>query len=140
MGDRLPCRALRDGDVVSAEVVLTGPLFDGAAAELVTATLAEAQVQVAAHGSATLHGFMNATFRHPTPYYETQVVTSSRAGDLVVNDRKIIYGPWLEGIGSRNATTRFKGYANWRRARQEAARKLPEIVERVFRPVLAKLS
>jgi hypothetical protein len=126
--------------VSGAEVNLSGPVFDGTAHKLVAAALLEAQSEVAAHGSATLHGFMNATFKNPTPYYETQVVTSSRAGDLVVNDRKIIYGPWLEGIGSRNARTRFKGYANWRRARQETARKLPEIVERVFRPVLARLS
>jgi hypothetical protein len=125
---------------MSVEVILTGPVFDGSAHRLVTEALTDAQIEVAARGSATLHGFMNATFKHPTPYYETQVITSSRAGDLVVNDRKIIYGPWLEGIGSRNARTRFKGYANWRRAREETARKLPEIVERVFRPVLARLS
>jgi hypothetical protein len=30
----------------------------------------------------------------------------------------VIYGPWLEGTGSRNATTRFKGYASFRRAAQ----------------------
>ncbi len=29
-----------------------------------------------------------------------------------------IYGAWIEGTSSRNETTRFKGYANFRRAQQ----------------------
>jgi hypothetical protein len=29
----------------------------------------------------------------------------------VVTDTPVVYGPWLEGVGSRNApTTRFPGY------------------------------
>jgi len=36
-----------------------------------------------------------------------------------ISDNGVIYGPWLEGVGSRNATTRFKGYANYRRNVQQ---------------------
>jgi len=31
---------------------------------------------------------------------------------------KVIYGPWLEGVSSRNMTTRFKGYATFRRTQK----------------------
>ena len=36
-----------------------------------------------------------------------------------VHDSGVIYGPYLEGVGSRNQTTRFKGYAMFRNARQK---------------------
>jgi len=32
--------------------------------------------------------------------------------------KRVIYGPWLEGVSSRNQTTRFKGYASFRRTEQ----------------------
>ncbi len=32
-----------------------------------------------------------------------------------ITDGGVIYGPWLEGISSRNQRTRFKGYAMFRR-------------------------
>ena len=35
-----------------------------------------------------------------------------------IDDGNVVYGPWLEGNGSRNATTRFKGYASFRRVAQ----------------------
>ena len=47
-----------------------------------------------------------------------------------VNDSGVVYGPWLEGVGSRNATTRFKGYAMFRRAHQR--------VERATTPTVTK--
>jgi hypothetical protein len=40
----------------------------------------------------------------------------------IVDDGGIVYGPWLEGVGSRNATTRFKGYRMWRRTAQQMQR------------------
>jgi hypothetical protein len=33
----------------------------------------------------------------------------------VLTDGGVIYGPWLEGTSSRNMTTRFKGYASFRK-------------------------
>ena len=32
--------------------------------------------------------------------------------------KRVIYGPWLEGVSSRNQTTRFKGYASFRRTEE----------------------
>lgn len=50
-------------------------------------------------------------------------VRSSITGDQgVVDDGGIVYGPWLEGVGSRNVTTRFKGYRMWRRTAQQMQR------------------
>ena len=35
-----------------------------------------------------------------------------------IDDGGVVYGPWLEGVGRRNLTTRFKGYASFRKTGQ----------------------
>lgn len=53
----------------------------------------------------------------------------------VVNDDTSVYGPWLEGQGSRNApVTRFEGYDSAR----EAAEKVSATVDEVGVPVVVK--
>jgi hypothetical protein len=32
-----------------------------------------------------------------------------------IDDGRVVYGSWLEGTSSRNATTQFKGYASFRK-------------------------
>lgn len=114
-----------------AEIEVHGPFFDGRdAAELARITQ-EIQDQVAAQASASVHHWMNFFFRHPTPYYETQVVTQRRSDSTVITDQGVIYGPWLAGTGSRNRTTRFKGYAHWRLAVQEADARAQQLADTV---------
>ncbi len=36
----------------------------------------------------------------------------------IITDGGVIYGPWLEGTGGRNRSTRFKGYASFRKTGQ----------------------
>jgi len=44
-----------------------------------------------------------------------------------IDDGGVVYGPWLEGVGSRNQTTRFKGYASFRRTSQWMQKQVPKI-------------
>lgn len=46
----------------------------------------------------------------------------------VVYDSGIVYGPWLEGVSSRNARTRFKGYAMFRNATQDIDRRWKRVM------------
>jgi len=115
-------------------VTITGPFFDERNADIRRQMEDEALNRVGGQGLADVMTNLETSIRHPTPYYETQI-TSERNGDTqVVNDRGVIYGPWLEGTGSRNETTRFKGYASFRRAAQqlegETGRILVPIVDR----------
>ncbi len=58
-------------------------------------------------------------------------VTSAIGGlkGAEVHDSGIVYGPWLEGVGSRNfPVTRFKGYSTFRKVRQEIERKAPNML------------
>lgn len=121
------------------EVNVSGPLFNGSAPSVFARIRDEAQEQVAAQASAQVHLHMNHFFRHPTPYYETQITTQRRGASLVVHDRGIVYGPWLAGVGSRNKTSRFKGYAHWRLAVQEANQAAPTLVAAVVAKHLREL-
>ena len=53
-----------------------------------------------------------------TGHYRRNV--SGRVSNLrgVITDGKVIYGPWLEGVSSRNQSTRFKGYSSFRKTAQ----------------------
>lgn len=61
---------------------------------------------------------------------KTSVVTTSNA----------TYGPWLEGVGSRNATTRFKGYSGFRQATSELDSQAQDIASDALVPYIEKLN
>jgi hypothetical protein len=61
---------------------------------------------------------------------KTSVVTTSNA----------TYGPWLEGVGSRNATTRFKGYWGFRQAASELDGQAQSVAEEALMPYIEKLN
>jgi len=72
---------------------------------------------------------LDRSIRNPTPYYETQITIQRLSPTVMrVHDRDVIYGPWLEGTSTRNRTTRFRGYASLRRARQSTVAKIPDLV------------
>ncbi len=115
-------------------VAIHGPLLTAGGGHVVRDILDEATWQVGAQGLADVHAILDQSIRHPTPYYETQVTMERAARDVVVHDRGVIYGAWLEGTSSRNRTTRFKGYHAFRNACQGLERKVPGLVE----PIVAR--
>jgi hypothetical protein len=74
-------------------------------------------------------------FRQPTGYYESHVHISNASSGLEVTDGGWAgpkYGPWLEGVGSRNQTTRFKGYHAFRNAAIKAQQRAEAMGYRLF--------
>jgi len=57
----------------------------------------------------------------------------------VISDSGVVYGPWLEGVGSRNQATRFKGYAIFRRTRDKLQRLSRDILDKHVKKALGKL-
>lgn len=121
-------------------VTATGPLFDGRLDGMVDDMLGEMVSVAAAQGYADVMLGLNQHIQFPTPYYETQINIAADGLALVVNDRDIIYGPWLEGTSSRNRSTRFKGYASFRRAADNLRRKLPDLLAPVARRWAARMN
>jgi hypothetical protein len=104
--------------VTESTITATGPLFTGGAARVGRDIAQEAAWLIGTKANSEVHLLLDRSIKHPTPYYETQVTQQRRGDDVVVHDRGVIYGPWLEGTSSRNQSTRFKGYASFRRATQ----------------------
>lgn len=80
-----------------------------------------------------------ANLQNPTGRYESRIGTEKQVDDIFVTDDGMIYGPWLEGTGSRNKTTKFKGYASFRKASQQLERQVDRIVDKELKLFLSRL-
>jgi hypothetical protein len=118
-----------------------GPFFDASADHVLREMVSDIADEVAAQASADVHTNLNASIQRPTPYYETQIRIESRGhNERSVNDSGVVYGNWLEGTGSRNRTTRFKGYASFRRATQSTQAKAPALARAAVERAVRRLS
>lgn len=97
---------------MATTVIFSGPLFDQRADMDMAKICNEIEVDVANVGQTMVHGHLVQFIRHPTPYYWTKVETRANpeGPGRSIWDSYVVYGPWLEGVGTRNRTTRFKGY------------------------------
>lgn len=116
---------------LGVRVETSGPLLTpSVVGKAITAMLSEVVDKVAQTGRDMVEQACMDHFRDPTPYYWTRLdVTELSADTRVVHDNDVVYGPWLEGISSRNASTSFKGYHMWRTTRAALADAVPTIVE-----------
>lgn len=82
-------------------------------------------------------------FQQPTGYYEANVrIHNTTSGQEVWDGGYAgpVYGPWLEGVGSRNNTTRFKGYHAFRNAAAALEVRIESLGDRLlYRNVIPRL-
>jgi hypothetical protein len=125
---------------VSVRVTSKGPLFDGRAQAQVRAFQDAAEQELAKQALAIVRARLAGAMKRPTGHYLSMVqITDTQVDDLAVTDNAVVYGPWLEGVSSRNRSTRFRGYAAFRRAQQEIQARAGEIGERVLPPYLRRM-
>lgn len=123
------------------DIDTSGALLEGRARRYISDFRYDATDAVAQDAISTVHRNLDRSIRHPTPYYETRIQIERASPDRVsVNDDRVIYGPWLEGTGSRNRTTRFKGYRSFRRAQQEVEGRVPATLTRLEQRLYRELS
>lgn len=123
-------------------VTVSGPLFDGRDHAILDAMCDAISYEVAREGQAIVLLNCDTSFKTQTPYYGTKIrVSDAGLHAQDVDDSGAIYGPWLEGVGSRNfPVTRFKGYAMFRRATQYLnTGPAQTIAERVAIPYVARM-
>ena len=119
---------------------VSGPLFDGRAGRAAADLCDALEYSVAWQAHAEARQIMDASFKHPTPYYEVQVTVEPRDEEMVVHDRRIVYGPWLVGVSSRNRTSRFKGYDMYRRAVKAVTPKIMSLASHILPPFLRRMN
>jgi hypothetical protein len=110
-----------------------GPWTDGRAGRNLHAYSDDVEYQVARRGEQMVDQRLRQVLRHPTGYYQSKI-SVDRAGDRYkVHDGGVIYGPWLEGTGSRNSpVTRFPGYFTFRRTKALLDRQAPQIARELL--------
>lgn len=124
---------------LNIRVTKSGPIFDGRAAQAARAFADESEERIADEGVNMVRTQLSHVLKHPTGYYASRVQTDRAMGDRTVMDSGVVYGPWLEGTGSRNDTTRFKGYATFRKVTQRLQGQSGRIAERVLPPYLRRM-
>jgi hypothetical protein len=116
-----------------------GPIFDRRADAEAGRYATAAQDHVATWARNRVVGQLIQVIRKPTPYYWTQIRTDRAAGGTRVHDGGMVYGPWLEGTGSRNRTTRFKGYRSFRIVRQQTNQRAVSLATEILPPFLERM-
>lgn len=126
---------------ITVDVDASGPLFRRGYAEQVIKQLAdEATLKIAGVGKADVDATLHRVLKHPTGYYQAHIAIRQFAGAAVIHDSKVIYGRWLEGVGSRNyPVTRFKGYRTFRDVHARLEAKAGEIAGHVLRQYVRRL-
>lgn len=100
---------------LSVDIDEDGPLFRHAELVVIPEFLRDAENEIGEMGVQVITHELYKVIRDPTPYYWTRTRKYRRGGDIVIDDARIVYGPWLEGTSEKNRTTRFKGYATYYR-------------------------
>lgn len=119
--------------MIDVDVHLRGPVVEGHTERIMRAYMTDAEQQVAQRGENLVHQRLGHVLKHPTGYYESRIQTERAHDGFAVNDGGVVYGPWLEGVGSRNRTTRFKGYFTFRLVSQQLDGEAGDVAERVLR-------
>lgn len=127
--------------MIYVTIVRTGPLFDGRAQAQLDRACQDISRRVATIGASMVRSNLHAVLRHETPHYRLQNEARPDPPGWKVWDRGVVYGPWLEGVGSRNyPVTRFKGYATYRRTTQELDRRAETIADYTLREYMGGMN
>jgi hypothetical protein len=91
------------------EVDYNGPIFDGRAGMIIDQAARDMEHHLASVGADFVRAELERVLRKETPYYRLQVTSREYPGRTVITDGGVVYGPWLEGTGSRNRTHPLQG-------------------------------
>lgn len=139
---------------ISFDLKSEGPVFDGTWALIIyryrwalTNVLGERAVNMIKAYLPTRYEYLrNPASLHGTKHfhpglYESDIHTDRQSVDInLVHDTDVVYGPWLEGVGSRNLTTRFKGYHTFRHIAQQLELQASVIADQVIEIYIKELN
>lgn len=125
---------------VQVTVTFHGTVLQGLSAPFVRAACQAGQQAVAEEAVNRIHARLGDVLQHPTGYYESQITTDRSVEEVHVTDSGVVYGPWLEGTGSRNQSSRFKGYRTFRIVTQRLRSDAGAIARTAMTPILEGLN
>jgi hypothetical protein len=131
-----------------SDIDFEGPIFDAHERDLATATAEfeiEDKIQEAAYERVKELGQASFRYvdmsRHEVPGKWLFSIRKGHEGDVATVYTDIIYGYWLEGVGSRNfPKTRFAGYRMWRETTQQINAEAVDLSEEPMNKAIARLN
>lgn len=124
-----------------ADITTKGPIFDGQAVKVIGQYIQAATEEVADEGVDLVRQRLGSVLKRPTGFYRSRITTDRASKDrVIVTDGGVVYGPWLEGTGSRNSTSRFKGYRTFRQTVQALDARAEALAEASLSPYMRRLS
>jgi hypothetical protein len=126
---------------MSDDVRATGPVFDGRAAEAARDYARDLQQKLAEKTRDRVVERMGSEFKHNSGKYASSIHVETGDANSYVRDRyEFVYGPWLEGTGSRNETTRFRGYHTMRIVATEMDAQSKSTADEEIKPYLERMN
>lgn len=105
--------------VLDMDGSVRGPLRDGRAEKALEEYVQDVEKVIAQRGARMVVSLLKSNIKNPTPRYWNTIHVEPLGSGWTVTDNDAVYGPWLEGTGSRNrARPGFPGYASFRLATQ----------------------
>jgi hypothetical protein len=113
---------------INVKMTRRGGMFTGKTAAALTTYADQVEYKVATYAEDQVRARLGQVLQHPTGYYQSRITVDRSGTGYRVSDGDVVYGPWLEGVGSRNApVTSFAGYSTFRRTKALVDRKAPAI-------------
>lgn len=100
--------------MISLKVDKKGALFDGRAEAAVTRFTEDATKTLVSVATQMVKLRFGSRIRVNTGYFLGRITGEVTGSIGRVYTKFLLYGYWLEGVGSQNQTTRFKGYWGYR--------------------------
>jgi hypothetical protein len=118
------------------KVIKTGSLFNHKLDADFTRATQTAEAKIADQGVALVRSVIQAEAKQRTGRYERAVRSTRIADGTKIHDGGIVYGAWLEGVGSRNSQTSFRGYRQFRDTRTKISGLSKPIVQNEITKIL----
>lgn len=115
---------------INVDITTRGAMFTAAARPIVDRNVDMAAGTLADEAAERIRNRLRSVLKNPTGRYESSIRTRRDGAVAEVTDSGIIYGPWLEGVSSRNTRSRFKGYATFRRVEDSMRVDAAQVVKR----------
>jgi len=127
-------------DVISVRT--RGNVFNGKAELILSSSVRTAARTIAEYAEERVQAILYEVLQHPTGAYQARInIRGVNQYAYAVNDDNCIYGPWLEGTGSRNTpVTRFPGYSTFRRVAQELEGVAVMKAEEAIKPAVEEIN
>lgn len=125
---------------VNISVQMKGAIFDAARTQAAGKRLTTQMNDVLAEeGARRVRARLDTVLRRPTGYYKSNITVDRRSQFRGITDSGVVYGGWLEGVDSRNKTTRFKGYRTFRIVKQSLNQDRDKIVGSLVKAYIQEL-